>query len=131
MPRKAVRAVSARIIGVADLDSNFRLDLKNGQKATSTGYLEIAELISEEKEFRLRWDEKNSKIDIDMRCKDSKKWSSSGFEGHHSDQISDPPNRKYLIDLSTHNHRVFKGIIEVVIATENRIEKSLQYMIKR
>ena len=130
-PRKAVSVVSVHTIGAYDRNKNFHLSLNNGQKVTNTGFLEIATLKSKEQEFRLRWDEKDSMIDVDMRTRCSEKWLKNGFREHHAKQLSKPPNRKYFVNIIFGNNQIFKGIIELIVLTENLIEKSLRYEIKR
>jgi hypothetical protein len=86
----------------------------------ATGLLEIGQIISSERKFRLRWDEKAGLIDIDMFEEGSEIWKKGGFEGHHSVLVSAPPERKFQIQIKYRGAQIFNGILTLLITTRNR-----------
>ena len=131
LPRKAVEICSLNIVEIEFLNCDYKLKLFNNNLVNrQNGYLEVGELISGGNAFKFRWDERAGLIDVDVKLPDADK-KIKEFLGHHTEQISDSPNRKYRFQICLPNKElIFKAIVEITIKTENRIEKSLQYVIK-
>jgi hypothetical protein len=125
------RAIEAPLINinVDYCDLNFKVKELTDSTVNSTGLLEVGLISSPNIDFLLRWDEKEKTIDVDMKPKNKPK-RVNGFEGHHTKKLSGSPMAKYLINIKLKRRLIFKGTIELILKTSNRIEKSLGYAIK-
>jgi len=133
LKHKPIEACCVKIIKKDYLSPDFSIDLYNNNLTTGTGWLTLGCIKSKEMIFILRWDEDDDLIDVDMKNLKTKE-SSKKFYGHHSRKLKFKNSRRYLINIRIKDNKeevlIFKGILEIIIKTSTRLEKTLEYRIK-
>lgn len=115
------------------LDRNYDLEEHSGGEITPTGLLVIATLKPKKSslpEFWFRWDEKDDKLDVDIKevdntVKDWFKRGEKGYGGHHPKRIS-VEKRTSEVDIRIPGINIFRGFISFGLHREVAIKDKIQ-----
>jgi hypothetical protein len=136
LKRRAIQCVSVEVIKCDYIDPSYKLILNKGEEIRkTTGHLIVVKIVPkvspDDFNFTMRWDEKKQAVDVDLENIAKRDWPEYGFsrESHHTQKLL--PDLKFQADIRLAERKIFQGIIEVVIKTENTITHSIDTFLRK